>query len=73
MTKGGVLVGIKTITCQLAAHYLADGMDEILMVEVFEPVFIGIMGVGPMVELMSGGVLYPIFVMNMLQRPSAHV
>ena len=64
--KGGTLVGIKTMTCQLAAHYPADGVDEIPTVEVFEPVFIRIMGVGPMVELMSGGVLYPVFIMSIL-------
>ena len=43
-------------------------MDEILTIEVFEPVLIGIVGVGTMVKLMSRGVLDPVLVTSILGR-----
>ena len=67
-TEGGVLVRIKVMTRQLTTCHPTDCMDKVLTIEVFETIFIGIMSIGVTVELMSGGVFYPILVMSILGR-----
>ena len=67
-TKGGALIWIETMMHQLATHHLANGMDKILMVEVFETVLVRIMDIGVAIELMSQGILGPIFITSILGR-----
>ena len=66
--EGCTLVQIKPVTCKFVTSHPADGMDKIIMVEVFKPVLIGIMGVGMMIELMSGRVLNTILITSILER-----
>ena len=52
-TKGGALVWVKSMTCQLAACHPADGVDKVPTVQVFKPVLVRIMHIGTTVEFMS--------------------
>ena len=51
---------------QLVACHSTDSVDEILMVQVFEPILVRIVHVGTTVELMSRGILNPILVTSIL-------
>ena len=55
---------------QLAVHHLTDCVDEISLVEILESIFIRIVGIGPTIKLMSGGVFDPILITSILGRMS---
>ena len=61
------MIRVETVTCQLATHNPADGMNEVSVVEIFKPILIGVMDVGLVVEFMSQGILNPIFIMSILE------
>ena len=63
----GALIRIQVMTSQLTAHHLTDGMDEVSMIKIFEPILIQIMGVGAKEEIMSQGVLNTVFIASVLQ------
>ena len=69
----GMLIGIEPVMQQFATCHPTDGMDEILTVQVVEPILIGIMSIGPPVEIMSGRVFYTILIMSILRKVSVHV
>ena len=48
-------------------------MDEITTVKVIEAVLIRIVGVGPMIEIVSRRVFYPILITSILERLSIHM
>ena len=73
MMESGALIGIKMMASQLATSHPTDGVDEILTVEIFKTILIGIVGVGVVVELMSRGVFDTILVMSILREPSEHM
>ena len=50
------------IRIELVTSHPTDGVDEVPMVEIFEPVLIQVVGVGPMMEVGSRRVLNPVFV-----------
>ena len=64
--EGGMLIRIKSVTQQLTTRHSTNGMNEIPMVKIVEPIFIGVMGVGVAVEIMSGGVLHSVLVTSIL-------
>ena len=47
-------------------------MDEVLTIEIMETVLVGIVGVGPMIELVSRGVLHSILIMSILEDVRTH-
>ena len=51
---------------QLVACHLTNSMDEIPMVQIFEPILVRIVSVETAVELMSRRVFNPVFVMSIL-------
>ena len=67
-TKSGPLIRIQMMTHQLATCHPTNGMDKITTVQVFEPVLIGIMGVGLTVEFVGRGVFNPILVTSVLRE-----
>ena len=46
--------------------HTTDGMNEISVIEIFKPVLIQVVSVGPTMELMSRGVFNLILVMSIL-------
>ena len=56
------------MACQLVTRHLTNGMDEILTVKVLKPILIGIVCVGMVVELMSGGIFHPILITSILEE-----
>ena len=72
LTKGGALIRIKSMMCQLAASHPTDSMDEVPMVQIFKSVLVRVVGVGTTVELMSGGVFNTILVMSILEDVRTH-
>ena len=47
-TERGMLIGVKSMTSQLAVHHPTDGVNEVPMVEVVKPVLtLGAEGVLP--------------------------
>ena len=51
----------------------ADGMDEVSAIEIFEPVLIRVMGVGPTMEVSGRRVLNPVLIMSVLgNKISSH-
>ena len=73
MTKGGVLIRVKVVVSQLAMSHLADRMDEIPTVQVFEPIFVRIVRIGSTIELMGRRVLNPLLIMSILGKVLGHV
>ena len=67
VTKGGALVGVQTMTCQLAMGHLTDCMNKVAMVKVLKPVLIWIMGIGLAIEVMCRGILNTIFITGILR------
>ena len=65
-TKGGTLIGIKTVTSKFAMSDAADHMNEVPSVEVFEPVLIQVMSVGAAVKIHRRRVLDPVLVTSVL-------
>ena len=72
-TKGSMLVGVKVMTSQFATSHPADSVNEISPKEIFKPVLVWIVGVGPTMEVGCGRVLHPILIMGILKLESAHV
>ena len=68
-----MLIRVKLVTSQLTMRHLADGMDEISSIEIFEPVLIWVMGVGLTMEVGSRRVLDPVFIMSILEQQLTHV
>ena len=63
------MVGSQILTTsQLVACHLTDGMDEVVTVQIFEPILIRVMGVRATVELMSRRVLYPVLITSILRN-----
>ena len=48
-----MLVWVEMMASQLAMGHLTDGVNEVLMVKIFEPVLIRIMCVGTTVKLVG--------------------
>ena len=71
--EGGTLVGVKLVTRQLATSYPTDGVNEVSTIEIFEPVLIWVVSVGPTMEVGSGRVLDPVLITSVLEQRSAHV
>ena len=71
--KRGTLVQIELVAGQLTASHSTDGMDEVLMVEIFETILVGIVGVGSMMEVRSGRILHSVLVMSVLRKQLAHM
>ena len=65
-TKGSTLIWIELVTSQLTMSHTTDSVNEISTIEIFEPVLIRVMGVGPTVGLVSGRVLNPVLVTSIL-------
>ena len=66
VTKGSMLIGIQTMTGKFMTSHTTNGVDEIVMVKVFKPVLIWIMGVGLTIEVQSRRVFDPILIMSIL-------
>ena len=62
----GTLIRVKLVTSQLTTSHPTDGMDEVSAIEIFEPVLIQVVGVGPTMEVDGGGVLNPVLIMSIL-------
>ena len=73
MTKSGVLVGIEMVVGQLMTSHLADDMDEISAVEIFEPVLIWLMSVRSTVEIGRRRVFNSVLVTSVLRDKLTHV
>ena len=58
---------------QLATHHPTDRVDEVLTIQVFEPILIGIVCVRLTVELMGRGIFDPILIMSILGKRQGHV
>ena len=72
-TKGGTLIWVKVMMHQFVTCHPTNCMNEILTVEIFETVFIGIMCVGLTVELMGRRVLNPVLITSILGRMSKYM
>ena len=66
MMEGGALIGIESMMSQLAAHHPTDRVDEILTVEILEPILIRIVGVQAAIKLVGRRILNSIFIMSIL-------
>ena len=51
---------------QLVVCHPTDGVDEVLMVKILEPILIGIVGVGSVIEIMSQRVFDSILIASIL-------
>ena len=72
-TKCGALIGIEVMAAEFATSHPTDGMDEVGPVEVFEPVLIGIVGVGSAVEIIGRRIFPTLLVTCILWPNSVHV
>ena len=68
MTKGGTLIRIQLVMRQLAMGHPTDGVNEVAMIQVFEPVLVRIMGIGATIKLVSRRVFNPILIMSVLGK-----
>ena len=66
VTKGGVLIRIKSVMGQLTTGHPTDCVDEVSMVEIFKPVLIWVVGVQTMIEIMSRGILNSVLITGIL-------
>ena len=62
-TEHGALIGVQMMTSQFAVHHLTDRMDEVSLIEIFEPVLIWVMGIGTTV-LSSVGICKEIYLIT---------
>ena len=58
------------MTSQLATCHPTNRVNEVPMVQVFEPILVGIVGVGTMIKVVSQRVFNPIFIMSIPGRRS---
>ena len=63
----GMLIRIKMVTSQLTTSYPTDSMDEIPMIEIFEPILVWVVGIGSTIEVMGRGILDTILIASILQ------
>ena len=61
------MVRVKLVMSQLVVSHLTDGMDEISTVEIFEPVLIWVVSIGPTMEVGRGRVLNPVLITSILK------
>ena len=66
--KCSTLIRIQTVTSQLVACHLADSMNKVMPVKVFESVLVRIVGIGMLIEVMGRGVLNTIFITSVLRK-----
>ena len=62
-TKRGALVRVEVITSKLTTSYPTNGVDEVAVVEVLEPILIRVMRVGTAVEIV-GWRIFPAFLIT---------
>ena len=53
-------------------RHLTDSMDEVTMIQVFEPILVGIVCVGTTIETVSRRIFHPILVMSILVSGPLH-
>ena len=68
MLEGGTLIRVELMMSQLVARHLTQGVDEVPMVQVGEPVLIWVVRVGPQEEVVSGGILHSFLIMGSLKE-----
>ena len=72
MTEGGALVRVKLMTGEfMMSHPLShptDGMDKIMMVEIFKTVLVRVVGVGMTIEVVCQRILDTILIVSILPR-----
>ena len=56
------------MTGKFTPSYMAQGMNEIPMVQILKPVLIQVMGIGAPEEVMSGRIFHAFFIMSILGR-----
>ena len=62
------MVRIKLVTCEFATSHLADGMDEIMTIEIFKSILVGIVGVGTTIKLVCQRIFDTVLVVSVLRR-----
>ena len=72
-TESSALIRIKVVATEFAASDPTDRVDEIGPVEIFEPVLVRIMGVGPTIEIVGRRILPTFLVTCILRSNSVHV
>ena len=55
--ESGALIRIKVVTAEFVTSHTTNRMDEIGTIQVFEPVLIRVVGVGPTVKVVGRRVL----------------
>ena len=55
------------MTQQLVACYPTQSIDEVPTISIVEPILIWVVGVRMMIEVMSGGVLYSVLIVGILE------
>ena len=71
--KCGMLIGIEVVMAQFAVSHTTNGMDKILMEQIFEPVLIRVVRVGTTIEIVSRRILTTLLVTCILRPNSVHV
>ena len=66
MTEGGTLIRVQSMMSQFAVHHLTNGVNKVTTVQIFKPVLIWVMGVGPMIEIMSRRIFNSVLIMSIL-------
>ena len=72
-TKGGTLVQIQLVAGKFPASHPTDGVDEIVAVQVVEPILVRIVGVRTTIEVICWRILPTFLITCILQTHSAHV
>ena len=65
-TKRSALIRIEAVMSQLVAGHPADCVNEIMMVEIFKPILIWVMGVGTMIEIHRRRILHTVLITSIL-------
>ena len=66
MAECSALIGIQMVTGKFAACHSTDGMNKVMVVKVFKPVLVWVMGVRVTIEVMSQRVFDSVFVTSIL-------
>ena len=61
-----ILVRVQTMVSQLAMCHTTNGMDEGMVVKIFKPVLVQVMGVRTTVEVMSRRILDSVLIVSIL-------
>ena len=67
-TKCGMLIRVEVVMSELAASHSTDGVDEVPMVKILEPILVRIMSVGPPVKVHCRRVLNPVLITSILRN-----